>query len=119
MAHRNRTGGDAVTAELFPDVPRTPEPEPEPQLSPDRRRTIRRRQLLEQGVHPTTRRPLLRLTLPDNPATCATCDHVTSWRLARTYWKCQRAPGGLTGGPATDVRLSWPACDLWEPAGDE
>lgn len=30
--------------------------------------------------------------------------------------KCARTPGGTTGGAATDIRVSWPACDLWERA---
>lgn len=88
-----------------------PELEPGPlelaALSTDRRRTIRRRQLLAAGTHPTTKRALR------TPAgeTCGSCANLVEHRLGRTYWKCGAIP--LTGGPATDVRLSWPACNLW------
>lgn len=77
--------------------------EPPAALSYDQRLTIRRRQFLERGVHPTTRLPTL-----DDGRTCKDCPHAFSHHRAKTYWKCsQVAP---THGPATDIRVSWPAC---------
>jgi len=74
--------------------------------SADQRRTIRRRQLLERGIHPTTRLPLLH---PEWNRTCGDCDHhVVNGGHAKTYHKCDAVY--MTGGPATDVRVSWPAC---------
>lgn len=74
--------------------------------------TRRRRELLAAGIHPTTKRPLL----PDEPdrPTCSSCASCFGYTAARTYYKCERAAGGLTHGPASDVRLSWPACDRYE-----
>ncbi len=28
------------------------------------------------------------------------------------FWKCEKSK--MTSGPATDLRLKWPACILWE-----
>lgn len=78
-------------------------------LSADARRTLRRNELLAAGTHPTTKRPLR------TPAgeTCGSCALLRRHRVSRTYWKCGAVP--LTFGPGTDVRLSWPACDRWQP----
>jgi hypothetical protein len=91
--------------------PGAPAPPPE-KLSADRRRTIRNRQLIDGGTHPVTR-----LRLADNGETCGTCEHSgTQGGVAGTYWKCGAQNGRyITGGPATDIRLSWPACVLWGP----
>lgn len=88
-----------------------PDPEPEEELGQDARRTRRRNELLAAGVHPTTR---LRLREPAGE-TCGSCD----WRQSftpnrRTFHKC--AAVAMTHGPATDVRLSWPACSGWTKA---
>lgn len=90
-----------------------PEPEQGPHVGQDALRTIRRRALLDAGVHPTTK---LRLREPAGE-TCATCDHheAHTIRSGRTFHKCGAVIGGPTNGPATDVRVSWPACQRWEP----
>lgn len=45
--------------------------------------------------------------------TCGTCKHKTSHQPgANIYHKCELR--GVTSGPATDLRLKWPACELWE-----
>lgn len=72
--------------------------------SADRQRTARRKALLESGIHPATRIPLL-----GGEATCGDC--VYSVRVAhnsRSYWKCVLV--GVSRGAGTDIRKSWPAC---------
>ena len=76
-------------------------------LSADQRRTIRRRDMLAAGQHPTSLRPTLD---PEWGFTCGDCDHHVSHTRSRTFHKCEMAPGGLTHGPGSDVRVSWPAC---------
>ena len=81
-----------------------------PRLSADRKRTLRRRIRLEQGYHPATLR-----RLADNGMTCGDCAaHRAFDRDTRTFHKCQSA--GVTRGPATDIRVGWPACELFRAA---
>lgn len=89
-----------------------PPVEPPVKLSADARRTIRNRQLIANGTHPVTR-----LRLVDNGQTCGNCVHSgAQGGVAGTYYKCGAQNGRyITGGPATDIRLKWPACVLWEP----
>lgn len=75
-------------------------------LSADQRRTIRRAEMLAAGRHPTTLRPTLD---PEWGLTCGDCDHHVTHSRARTFHKCEVAPGGVTHGPGSDVRVSWPA----------
>lgn len=73
------------------------------------RLTRRRAELLDAGIHPTTR---VALRQPVGAQTCGTCAHHFVRHLGGTYHKCDAvAP---TGGPATDVRVSWPACTRFE-----
>lgn len=62
------------------------------------------------GIHPLTKRPLL-------PAArglrCTDCHHQYDVLMANTYHKCELVEA--TGGPGTDVRMKWPACDGFEP----
>lgn len=79
-------------------------------LSADAKRTLKRQRILDAGVNPASMKPFA-----DNGETCGTCAHLQANRRAKTYYKC-----GLflvTGGPGTDLRVSWPACVLWA-AGD-
>lgn len=88
---------------LFDPGPALPAPEP---MSAGRRRTVRQRLLLAQGINPGSRRPFA-----GNGETCGTCANLKAEGHNRTYYKC-----GLflsTAGPGTDIRLSWPACKLW------
>ena len=96
-----------VLSQLFDPGP--PEPEPEP-MSADRRRTQRRRELLDRGINPGSGR-----AIADNGEFCGTCAHIEVHCLAKTYFKCGKVLS--TAGPATDIRVSWPACVLWEPRG--
>lgn len=81
---------------------------PEKDLSPQKRRTIRNRELIARGIHPCTRVPLAR-----NGETCGTCA-LSAWkRMGNRYFKCSL---NMTSGPATDIRAFWPACEKWKPA---
>lgn len=83
-----------------------------PAAGEDARRTQRRDALLAVGVHPTTG-----ARLAGNGETCGSCAHLgANEHNCRTYWKCTKVY--VTSGPATDVRLSWPACTLWAPSED-
>lgn len=85
-------------------------PRVDPSLSPDRRRTLARNAMLAQGFHPTTRRALLE---PVGEHQCNDCEFCyANAGHAKTYYKCRKV--AHTGGPATDTRLSWPACVLFE-----
>ena len=46
---------------------------------------------------------------------CKTCKHLTYNHGAhKKYYKCRCR--GITCGPATDHRVNWPACKLYEEA---
>lgn len=42
-----------------------------------------------------------------------TCKHCYGRAYAKTYYKCGKR-GDLTHGKATDQKLNWPACSLYE-----
>lgn len=50
---------------------------------------------------------------------CGTCRFKlsTGLRNTRRYFKCELTKN--TWGPATDIRLKWPACAKWEAKDDE
>ena len=72
----------------------------------DRARTVKRRAMLACGIHPATGLPLL------GRETCGTCVHHFVRQFAGAYHKCRLVRS--TGGPATDIRVSWPACEKWQ-----
>lgn len=84
----------------------TPPPADE---SADRKRTRKRNALLKAGRHPVTNGS----THPEL-GTCGDCDHhvAREWHR-RMYHKCGLVP--VTNGAGSDIRLSWPACDRFEP----
>ena len=86
-------------------VPPPVEVEP---LSADAKRTQRRREHLDAGIHPATGLPLA-----DSGETCGTCVHHLVRHRGSRWHKCELA--GVTHGPGTDIRVSWPACQRWEP----
>lgn len=45
---------------------------------------------------------------------CQTCRHAVQQSQANTWWKCLRMRGVWTGGPATDICITAPACSGWE-----
>jgi hypothetical protein len=79
-------------------------------LSAGRRRTLRNQVRIANGFHPVTKLPLV------GTGTCGECRLCIGRALGKTYFKC-----GLDGdryitcGPATDIRLKWPACTGFEP----
>lgn len=83
-------------------------------ISRGRALTMVREALIDAGYHPLTRLPLLPIPddLADGGETCGTCAHLLG--EPRTYRKC--AKHRQTRAAETDVRISWPACQLWEPA---
>lgn len=85
-------------------------PEPDRQLSADQKRTLARKAALDRGIHPLTRVPLLNA---EWGFTCGDCDHhVVAGGHAKTYHKCDTVY--MTSGPATDIRVSWPACQRFK-----
>ena len=82
--------------------------------SPTVRRTARRRLLLEAGVHPATG---LRLFPAVFGNTCGGCVHAVKVQHgARAYWKCNESRLGLSHSAASDIRTSWPACEMFVDA---
>ena len=76
-------------------------------LSAGRKRTMRQHAALEAGRH-----PLMGGELRTDGETCGSCAHSGyQGGVAGRFFKC-----GLknTGGPATDIRVSWPGCYRWE-----
>lgn len=68
---------------------------------------------IEAGRHPMGRH------VRDGAERCATCRHACQVETParRTYYKCGLMKAAWTKGPATDIRLAWPACSAWE--GDD
>lgn len=130
---------------LFDAAPYTvaPRPSADPDLSADRRRTLRQQESIDAGRHPLTKGPLhpfaapalTRPTAPvGRPFTCGSCRfRQLIGHHGRTYPKCTRdlTYGGHDAATAsvsdvrnvshsagTDVRAWWPACVGYE-AGDQ
>lgn len=104
---------------LFDPGPATIAEEPE-QLSADARRTLRNRRLIASGIHPATHRRIL-LEAPNNP-TCGDCAHHRAYRNHRgdgNWHKCARHHLGESHSAASDIRVSWPACELFEAEGEQ
>ena len=77
--------------------------------SADRARTLKRAAMLANGQHPTGFGSI------DPAHTCKECAHsIQVGGGRRNYWKCNLRP--ITGGPGSDIRLSWPACPKFEAA---
>jgi hypothetical protein len=97
-----------MPAELFDPSPYTPNGDIR-KSSPDARRTARNNADIQDGIHPVSGRRIIYVG-----ATCGGCSHHgLQGGVAGRFHKCEL---NLTGGPATDIRVSWPACTSWEPA---
>lgn len=79
-------------------------------LSIGARRTRRWRAMLEAGTHPATRRPV---ATPIGLHTCGTCHHHVIASANRTYHKCALHVLGTSSSEASDIRVRWPACELY------
>ena len=99
--------------------PPEPVPRPDkPDLSADRRRTLRQAADIKAGRHPLTRGPLHpaadRTAHRDDgkhlPYRCGSCVH----RVDRGWPKCDLST--MTSSAASDVRAWWPACPQYEEA---
>jgi hypothetical protein len=88
-------------------------PEPHDAMSATRRLTARKNLDLALGRNPATGCPLL-----TTGETCGDCAHHVVWgHRSRNYHKCNQVH--ITNGPATDIRLSWPACTKFQPNTQE
>ncbi len=45
---------------------------------------------------------------------CRDCKHCARIRLSKTYTKCRRMERFWTGGKATDIQATAPACEWYE-----
>ena len=98
--------GDALF-DAGPPLPRLVDP-----LSATQRRTLRQRDSLARGVHPATGR---RLLVEPADMTCGDCAHMVRITRNRTWLKCEHHRLGLSHSEASDIRKSWPACELFAP----
>lgn len=85
-------------------------------VSATRRRTMKNNELIARGINPATRRPVL-----SGDRTCGDCTHCTPIRWSfgatgKTYWKCELHRLGKSHSEASDIRRSWPACELFNAA---
>ncbi len=70
-----------------------------------------RERMVALGRHPTG----FALAGADHPGqghTCGDCAHHYVRQFAGRYHKCDLIRA--TGGPASDIRVRWPACEHWE-----
>lgn len=92
---------------MQPPLGDLPTPPAFEKLSRGAKLTLARKLMLERGMHPATGRKLA-----DKGETCKSCRHLCAFGGARSYYKCDLTT--MTHGPATDIRVRWPACVLWE-----
>jgi hypothetical protein len=102
---------DATPFEVQPEPAR----DPYAGMGQDARRTARRRDLLEQGTHPITKRP----TRPEL-GTCGDCAHLLIKDIGRSrrWFKCELTLSSDRYPVGPDVRKSYPACASFQPAAD-
>ena len=80
-------------------------------LSADAARTQRQRELLAAGEHPATG-----VAVTVGPSLqCAGCVHLHRVHRGNTKaYKCDAHRLGMSHSSASDVRVSWPACNWYE-----
>lgn len=108
--HLGSCADPATCSGCYPDV-RGWGPKKPPRvdgLSADAARTQRNRQLLETGVHPATGASLL-IGCSEQ---CQDCTHLHRVHRGNTKaYKCALHRLGMSHSAASDVRVSWPACN--------
>ena len=110
-AHRPSSApADSTGQQRWDWAPPEPDPYPLPELSEVHKwRQATQDRLRNKGLHPLLGRPIAK-----NGKTCGDCAALHTRQLAhRKAWKCENRDGWT---PATDVRKSWPACDLFKAA---
>jgi hypothetical protein len=71
--------------------------------------TAKNQALLAAGIHPATGRALL------TDSKCGDCVHAEHHSGgAKSFWKCAKHRLGMSRSEASDVRVGWPACTLFE-----
>ncbi|MGW4525143.1 DUF6011 domain-containing protein [Amycolatopsis sp. NPDC004378] len=122
------TPGVAVPLFDLPDAPAPDAPKP----SRETRRTLRQAEAIRRGYHPLG--VALRVNIPLHPDAprgddrkapgprCGTCVHrvVPLREVSGAYPKCNYSSSGrawerASGGPGTDCRAWWPACQAYQP----
>lgn len=74
----------------------------------------RNKQALENGHHPATGGRLR----PDL-GTCKDCVFHVVVKYAKTYHKCEQHRLGTSHSEASDIRVGWPACELFRAEPNE
>lgn len=116
-----------MTEPLFEGFEPEPQPHKDPDLSADRRLTLRQQVDIRKGTHPLTHGPLHQgadrnVTKDDGsrrPLTCGTCKfrEIFQWHN-KSYPKCTAHDRVfLKHSTQTDVRAWWPACPSYLVAG--
>lgn len=89
-------------------------PETKVKLSATRRLTARNNDQLARGIHPATLRRVI-----TTGETCGGCDHHHAYDWHNGYYhKCDVHRLGESHSAASDIRVSWPACELFFPRDD-
>lgn len=114
-------GGAEVTVELGAPVAGRRRRSTYSDLSPDAARTKRNNDLIKAGIHPATKRRLLH-QLPRVDEACGGCAHHHAYERyssgKRTFHKCDLHHLGQSHSAASDIRVSWPACALFQPIAE-
>lgn len=86
-----------------------------PGESVDQARTRKNKEIIAAGRNPATRLRLLPVADGLSPKTCGDCvHHIPCGHGRRTFHKCDVSRLGLTSSAASDIRISWPACEHFE-----
>ena len=76
----------------------------------DKARTKASHEALERGEHPYTHKPL-----DAQGRKCRDCPFFFRHHAAKTFFKCTHpSMPEPNHGPSTDIRATWPACELIE-----
>lgn len=111
-----QTCADDHCGGCYPDlrvapITRTPGPKRDADgLSVDQRRTRDNKLLIARDIHPATR-----VALAGNGHCCGDCSHAQPAHHGNFKgWKCELHRLGMSHSAASDIRISWPACRMFE-----